>query len=456
VQDSWTIKRLTLSPGLRVDNFNSYIEATAVPAGRFVPARFFPERQNVPNWIGYTAPRLSAAFDVFGDGRTAIKGAISKYYQPLTGSFADTYAPALQNETRNWFDCDINQAGTACSTVALPTNGDNVAQNNEIGPSSNARFGLQADRDFDPDIQWQANWETMASISHQLFARVSISAGYYHRTFSNLSITDRTQIATSDYASFTTAMPAITSPNLAGGIDATLTGVIDPSEVLTIYNLNAAKRPVFGAGLLDRNAPDDQSIYNGVDVLIQGRLARGSTIIASWTTEKNVSVFCSSDDNPNGPTVGDLYTGSPVSNGGRFCDQRKFAIPWTNEFKLAGSYPMPFGMDVGAVLQSYAGSPRTISWTPATGVFPGGRTNSEVVVLNAPGSLFYPRYNQLDVNFKKNFRAGRKTYSGQVDLFNVLNGNAIFARNSSIGPSLGQVQSILQGRIVRLAFQLKF
>ena len=84
VQDSWTIKRLTLSPGLRVDNFNSFIEATAVPAGRFVPARFFPERQNVPNWIGYTAPRLSAAYDLFGDGRTAIKGAISKYYQPLT------------------------------------------------------------------------------------------------------------------------------------------------------------------------------------------------------------------------------------------------------------------------------------------------------------------------------------------------------------------------------------
>ena len=62
----------------------------------------------------------------------------------------------------------------------------------------------------------------------------------------------------------------------------------------------------------------------------------------------------------------------------------------------------------------------------------------------------------FDINFKKNFRSGRKTYSGQVDLFNALNGNAIFARNSSIGTSLGQVQSILQGRIVRLAFQMKF
>ena len=57
---------------------------------------------------------------------------------------------------------------------------------------------------------------------------------------------------------------------------------------------------------------------------------------------------------------------------------------------------------------------------------------------------------------KKNFRAGRKTFSGQLDLFNALNGNAIFTRNSAIGASLGQVTAILQGRIFRLAFQMRF
>jgi hypothetical protein len=90
-------------------------------------------------------------------------------------------------------------------------------------------------------------------------------------------------------------------------------------------------------------------------------------------------------------------------------------------------------------------------------VFPGSaRTNAETVVLNAPGSLFYPRYNQLDLNVKKNFRAGRKSFSGQFDMFNALNGNAIFSRNDAIGNSLGQVQTILQGRIIRLAFQMRF
>jgi hypothetical protein len=118
--------------------------------------------------------------------------------------------------------------------------------------------------------------------------------------------------------------------------------------------------------------------------------------------------------------------------------------------------PVRWGVDLGAVLQSYAGSERLITWAPAAGVFPGGRTRTETVLLTEPGSLYYPRYNQLDFNIRKTFRAGRKTYSGQVDWFNILNGNAVFTRNSAVGSSLGQIQTILQGRILRLAFQMKW
>jgi hypothetical protein len=67
VQDAWTIGRLTLNMGIRVDNFQSMYEETANPAGRFVPARFFPERRKLPNWNNDVAPRLSGAYDVFGD-----------------------------------------------------------------------------------------------------------------------------------------------------------------------------------------------------------------------------------------------------------------------------------------------------------------------------------------------------------------------------------------------------
>jgi Carboxypeptidase regulatory-like domain len=456
VQDSWTLNRLTLNPGLRVENFNGQIEETTNPAGRFAPARYFAAVKDMPNWTGDLAPRFSMAYDLFGNGQTAIKFGWGKYYQQQTGNFAQTYVSSAVNESRNWFDCDINAAGSACSTTSLATNNDGIAQLNEIGPTKSPTFGVRPDRNPDPAIQRESSEETTVSFSHSLFSRFSVSGGYYHRSAQNVSTTDRTNTSQADYTSFALPMPALTSPSLAGGADATLNGVLDPNDTLTVYKISAAAAALYGTGLVDKNVAD-QSIYDGFDFYIQGRLKGGSTVFGSWTVEKNVSVFCSSNDNPNGPAVNDLYTGSPiVSNGGRFCDWRKFQIPFTHEFKASGSYPLPHGIDIGAVFQSYAGSPRVITYTVPAASFPGGQTNTETIILNKPGSLFYPRYNQVDLNFKKNFRVGRKSFSGQVDLFNALNGNAIFARNSAIGASLGQVQTILQGRIVRLAFQMRF
>jgi hypothetical protein len=450
-QDSWTIKRLTLNPGIRFEYFNSSMRESSMAAGRFVPARFFTEQANLPNWKNDPAPRFSAAYDLFGNGRTALKASASKYYAQWAASWAKRYAnSASSTDSRPWFDCDINAAGTACSSLALATNGDNIAQNNEIGPTSNLLFGLRADRNPAPDIKRTSNWEYSASMQHQLFSNMSLNLGWYHRVWRDLEVSDRTMISTSDYSAFQLPMPSF-----ANDKDLVAAGVLNPAEVLTIYNLNAAKRSVFGAPILDKNS-GDQSIYDGVEVSFSGRLPRGASLFGGWTVQRNLSVFCSSDDNPNGPTVADLFLGENVANGGRFCDQREFNVPFTHEFKLAGNYSLPYGFDLGAILQSYAGRERVITWTPAANLFPGGRTNAETVVLTEPGAFYYPRYNQVDINFKKTFRVGRKTFTGQLDFFNALNGNAIFTQNNAIGASLGQVQSILQGRMMRLGFQMKF
>ena len=451
VQDSWTIRRLTINPGLRLEYFKSSMRETAAPAGRFVPARFFAEQPNLPNWKNDPAPRLSAAYDLFGTGRTALKGTVSKYYAQWSPGWARRYAAAaLSSEQRNWFDCGLNAAGNACSGAALATNNDGIAQDHEIGPSSSSTFGRRPDRDPAPDIERTYNWEYSAAVQHQLTSRVSVNVGWYRRIWKNLEISDRELISTADYTAFQVPMPSF-----ANDPDLVEAGVLDPGEVLTIYNLNAAKRGVYGAQIVDKNS-DDQSIYDGIEVSFSSRLPAGGTLFGGWTTQRNLSVFCSSNDNPNGPTVADLFLGENVANGGRFCDQRDFDVPFTHEFKLAGNYPVGFGVDIGAILQSYAGRERVITWTPAPTLFPGGRTNQETLILTKPGSIYYPRYNQLDLNLKKTFRAGRKTYTGQIDFFNALNGTAIFTQNNAIGASLGQVQSILQGRMMRLGFQMKF
>jgi hypothetical protein len=367
-----------------------------------------------------------------------VKGSVSKYFAPWTGGYATRYAnSAVLSESRNWYDADLIPGTSTISGVVLATNGDNIAQDNEIGPSSSANFGQRSDRNPAPDIRNFSNWEYTASLQHQLLPRVSVTAGYFHRTYRDLMIIDRQQIATADYTSFTLPMPDFSN-------DPTLIGVLDPKEIITVYNLNSAKRSVYNASQLDTNSTGalggtaNQSIYDGLEVSFSARLAKG-TVLGGWTMEKNISVFCDTNDNPNGVTSSDLYQGVTVSTGGRFCDNRDFDVPFRHEFK------------------SYPGSPRVITWQPAASLFPGGsRTNAETIILTKPGALFLPRYSQLDINFKKNFRAGQKRFSVQLDLFNALNANAIWGTNNSIGSSLGQVTSILMGRLPRLAFQMQW
>ena len=446
-QDSWTIKRLTLNPGVRIHWFQVSVSEVSMAAGRFAPARFFPQSTLI-NWGPDTAPRFSAGYDLFGNGKTALKFSASKYYRRYDADPFMPYADAgRQTESRNWFDCDINAAGSGCSTLVLPTNNDGIAQDNEIGPGT-ATFGARANRN-PQNLQRQYNWEYTVGVQDQVLPRLAVGWMMYKRRVGNIPLSDKTQIAPSDYTSFTTPMPDFSN-------DPTLSGVLNPSEILTVYNLNAAKKGVFTVPVVDTSAPNDQSLYTGFETNFSLRIP-GTTLFGSWTAEHNMSVFCDNNDDPNGVSTNDLYSGATVSAGGRFCDQRQFHIPLRHEFKLAGNYPVPkAGVDIGFVVNSFPGADRVITYQPAAGLFPGGRTNAETIVLSQPGTLFQPRWNQLDVNFKKNFRSGRKLFTFEVELFNALNNNVVFSTNNAIGASLGSVTQILPGRMPRLAFQMKF
>jgi hypothetical protein len=281
---------------------------------------------------------------------------------------------------------------------------------------------------------------------------VSVIAQYYRRTFQDMEMLDRELITHADYTSFQAPLP----PDVSR--DPEVAAIVSPGQLVTIYNLNRAKLPVYTSQQRDKTLPDLSSTYNGFDFALNARLAGGGTVFGSWTVEKNISDFCANDDNPNGVLTADRYTGANVAAGGAFCNQGNFGMPFRHEFKMAGTVPVRWGIDLAAVVQSYAGGERVITWEPPATAFAtvGGRTRTETVVVTEPGSLYYPRYNQVDFNVKKTFRAGRKTFSGQIDWFNLLNGNAVFSRNSQVGGSLGQIQTILQGRLTRLAFQMKW
>ena len=84
-------------------------------------------------------------------------------------------------------------------------------------------------------------------------------------------------------------------------------------------------------------------------------------------------------------------------------------------------------------------------------------TQAQVSVrLNEPGSQQEDRVNQLDLSVSKVFRARGMRLTPQVDLFNILNVNPVTQQINTFGSSLGNVQAVLDPRLIRVGLQMAF
>ena len=102
IQDKWTpTSKLTLNLGLRFETTYGWLPATCRPATTFVAEQCFPEIKGAPDFKA-VVPRVSAVYDVFGDGRTALKFSASRYDQPITLSNVQRVNPlGIVNDTRD-------------------------------------------------------------------------------------------------------------------------------------------------------------------------------------------------------------------------------------------------------------------------------------------------------------------------------------------------------------------
>jgi hypothetical protein len=77
---SGTLDRLTLSGALRYDHASSWAPEQTLES-RFFAAPLSWERTPVVDSYNDITPRFSAAYDLFGNGKTAIKGTLGKYLE---------------------------------------------------------------------------------------------------------------------------------------------------------------------------------------------------------------------------------------------------------------------------------------------------------------------------------------------------------------------------------------
>jgi hypothetical protein len=409
VQETWTTKRLTVNPGLRYDYFNSSIPDQTAPAGRFVPARSFAGVDNLPNWKDVTV-RLGVAYDLFGDGKTAIKGNIGQYMQSEGSGFAATYNPLiLDNDTRSWTD----------------TNRDDIAQESELGPTSNRTFGVRRNRNPDPDIRRPYQWVADLGVQRELTPGVALSVSYNRRSYHDFHWTDNLAIAPSDYILYTVPDPRA---DHAG-------------QMLPVYSVGRPGDGVFGSvNEFDTNSPNNTRVYNGVDVSLTMRLPGGASLYGGTSTGRVISATCDTED----------------ANNLRFCDQSLSDVPFQTLFKVSGTYPLPYGIRASASYSSTPGGERTINYQVTRTLVPLMTQSSQNIRLTEPGSTFNDRVNQLDLNLTKSIRYNGVEIRPELAMFNLLNGSAVLSQVNAFGSTLDRVNTILSPRLLRLGVTVKY
>lgn len=461
IQDRWTFKRMTINAGLRYEIFQGGVGATSAPAGRFVGARSTPELQVWPTWKN-AVPRFNLVYDLFGNAKTAVKFAAGKYLSTIGATQIELYHPISRtSDTRNWFDCDLLAGSrTTCSGLSLPTNGDNIAQNNEIAATTNPRFGRASELQVDSNIEREYSWDYSIGLQHEVMPRVSLTGAWYYTRNGNLWANQDRAYTPANFTRFDIANPCLGDARCA-----------DASTIATVpvFNLNSG---VSTGQIFTQSSALDKRRYHGFEISGQARLPKGTTIIAGFFTERTLTRACDRN-NPNSL---------------RFCDQfgEQFqelgattTPPFRGEYKLSVSQPLPWGFNGSLSLLSFASAAPPAAATSFTldrvvgtgapidylgadfavgATLPGGvaRTIPITIGLISPGELYFERWNQMDFSIKRLVKAGRYSFTPSFELYNVLNSNVVVNAAQAYGANFLRPTGILAGRLMRIGVQFKF
>jgi hypothetical protein len=424
-QDSYSVQRLTLTGGLRWERLEGYLPEQSSPPSVFYPTlqRSFPEVRDLVLW--HTAgPRVSAVYDVTGDGKTAAKASFGRYYYVLStggGGVSNVNPNANYFTTYTWNDINNDlkfQPGEQTGAGVL-TSGTTTS--------------------IDPNFSRPYTDEFVVGVDRELMANFKLSTSFNYRRERNLQ------------ASANPDNPYATTPTTA--VDPGIDGVVGTSDDGTysfFQRISAANRTLI------TNDPNVVQSFKGVDISVTKRFSNRWQMLAGLGFSKNRVEHSSVDTSPNflinadGNVTSSNNADHPVG------------------FKLTGMYILPFhDVIVSGNVRSGSGGPvtRQISRSLAIG-------NAQTINLEPLGSSRLDVLTVIDLRVGKLFKMeNNRSFEATIDFDNLMNADTVWGvrtltpATNFTDPTTGQRQSlpqfmsptqILTPRTVVLRAALKF
>jgi Carboxypeptidase regulatory-like domain len=455
-QDKWTLERLTLSYGVRFDHFSSYFPEQTLEPGLLVPTRNITFAQTpMASWYD-VVPRVGSAYDLFGDGKTALRVSINKYVnaQGLQGTYGDTANPVnrLANiVTRSWIDGNRNFQPDCDLTNVLAQ--DQRASGGDLcGTVSDTNFGRSTlSLNYDPAVLngWGTRpyqWEFSASVQREIGRGVSVDAGYFRRWYGNFGVTDNLNLGPSDYSKYSVTAPV--DPRLPDGGGYTVAG---------FYNLNPDKVSLVQNNYftLASNYGEQIQHWNGVDVTVNARLRRGMTVQGGVSTGRQETDNCA--------VIAGLPEAALLT--APYCHQKDNFL---TDGKFVGTYNVPkIDVTISGLFYSRPGPVLSASRVflnaevaPSLGRNLSANAQNVTINLVKPGTMYGDRRNQLDLRLTKNFKVQQLRAGVNFELYNLFNSNTILTENATYRDATETgwriPTSIMPPRFIKVSVQLDF
>ncbi len=424
-QDEWSIKRVTINPGLRFDHSEAWLPAQSSPGGKWFGPDSYSEMRGIVN-IMTVSPRIGFVVDIIGNHKSIFKASYGRY----DGSMRTQNIPNPNSSgAQTWTWKDLN--------------GDNYFEAGEQGTLISDTTGGAAYAKVDPNLKTPRTDAYTIEFEYQMREDLALSVTATYKKGKNFGSTVYQNIPYSAYNPVTTTDP--------------LTG-----QPITFYVLQPAYRGLKAIQYLT-NPTDmgaEQSRYKGVEFLVRKRMS------AKWQLQASLNLSKSEDNFTQGILDSLQLLASPRAAGGNRSNPNSMVNAFGRSqydrpflLKLMGSYLMPHGVMVSGSLLSMSGLPyaRIVRFLKAD--FPQMVVESYVDVWAEPnGTERYHAMTALDLRAEKQFEFGGRRLGVMADVFNVMNGNTVASYTSTNVSQKGyeSPNDIQPPRALRLGIRFSF